>query len=636
MVTRDPQVLREKQADAAAPIRLEPAESLRVPFAGRRGGDGPLTLGQRTTLLWVTNPAFYTRMIEWPLTVPPGATSEDIAAAMAILLARYEALRTTFPSGEPPVQRVARTGELVIDVYEAVGETTDSEVLAVQLFRLLRSREFDLAADLPVRMAVAVRHGEPQAAVIVYSHIAVDFASMALIDREFTALVSDPGGRGDAGPPAHQPLDQAADERSARGARRNEAALRGWEAQLRAMPQCMFAVPLDAAGPEGTGSGWLWSQAAALALAHVAARTGVSRQVVVFAALCTMLAWRTGHAGCVLPVAATNRYQRHLRGYVGPLAQDCMIAVDTRAGGLDEVVRRAAAATVRGYRNALVEITTLNALVERVELDRGIVYARHCVFNDLSVHLGDTDDGAAPGHDPGDAKLALTQTRFAALAAPPIEEILMFLLQQVSGELILGGLTRDASLLPAGEIELLLRGTESLVVAAASGDVDLDNLAEITGVRPLKRGAGWLRIDGSWVRLDAIRRLLADALPGPAAAFGVRQVGDDVTLVAYLAATGGVASPAQAHEACMNVLRKPDSAGRVRHTAMAPSRYVICAGPPADPADLASWQRQPVIAVGTGRPSPEPTPARATPARATPARATPARATPARAHPRPR
>jgi len=602
MITRDPLVLLEEQADAA-PIRLEIAEPLRVPFVGRRGGDGPVTLGQASTLGWVTDPAFYTRMTEWPLTVPSGTTLDDIAAAMAILMVRHESLRTTFPAGQPPVQRVARTGELVIDVYETGettdGETTDGAVLTVPLTRLLRSREFDLTADLPLRMAIATRQGEPRAAVIVYSHMAVDFASMALIGREFTALVGDPEHR-DVGPPAHQPLDQAADERSARGKRRNEAALRSWEAQLRTMPQCMYAVPLDAAGPEGGGSGWLWSRAAALALPHVAARTGVSRQIVVFAALCTMLAWRTGHAECILPVAATNRYQRHLRGYVGPLAQDCMMSVDTRAGGLDEVVRRAAAAAVRGYRNGLVQITTLESIIEQVEQDRGIIYARHCVFNDLSLHLGDTDDGAAPCQDPGETKLALTQTRFAALAAPPIEEILLFLLQQVSGELILGGLSRDASLLPAGEIEMLLRGTEALVVAAASGDVDLGKLAETTGVRAMERGAGWLRIDGNWVRLDAIRRLLADALPAPAAGFAVRE-DDNLTLVAYLAVNDSIASPRQAHEACMKVLREPGSAGLVRHTAMAPSRYVICAGPPADPDDLASWQRQPVIAAGDGR-----------------------------------
>jgi hypothetical protein len=299
-------------------------------------------------------------------------------------------------------------------------------------------------------------------------------------------------------------------------------------------------------------------------------------------------------------VPATNRYQQHLRGYVGPLAQECMMSLDTRAGGLDEVVRRAAVAAVRGYRNGLVQITMLESVTQRVEHDRGIINARHCVINDLSLHLGDTEEAAAPCPDPGEARLALTQTRVAELAAQPIAEILLFLVQQVSEELIVGGLTRDASLLPAGEIEMLLRGTESLMVAAASGDVDLDRLAEITGVRPVERDADWLRVDRSWIQLSATRRLLADALPAPTAAFAAGDR-DELTLVAYLAADGGIATPGQAHEACMKVLRLPDAAGRVRLAAIAPSRYVICGGPPDDPDDLASWQRQPVIADGAGR-----------------------------------
>jgi hypothetical protein len=609
MVTRDPLVLQEDQADATAPVRLEPAEPLRVPFAGRRGGDGPLTQGQASTLRWVTNTTFYTRMSEWPLPVPTGTTPDDIAAAMAILMARHESLRTTFPAAEPAVQRVARTGELVIDVYEADHEPADSIVLTVPLTRLLRSREFDLTAQLPLRMAIALWQGAPQAAVIVYSHMATDFASMALIGREFAALVSDPGqhdpgqrdpAHPDLGESAHQPLDLAADVRSARGQRRNDAALRNWEAQLRAAPHCLYAVPLDPAGPAGGRSGWLWSRAAALALPHVAARTGASRQIVVFAALCTVIAWRTGHPGCILPAPATNRYQRHLRGYVGPLAQDCMISLDTQAGGLDEVVSRAAAAAVRGYRHGLVEVTALESVIQRVEHDRGVIHARHCVINDLSLHLGDMEEEAAPCPDPGEARLALTQTRVAELAAQPIAEILLFLVQQVSEELILGGLTRDASLLPAGEIEMLLRGTESLLVAAASGDVDLGRLTEITGVRPVERDADWLQVDRSWIQLSAIRQLLADALPSPAAAFAIGE-GDDVTLVAYLAASDGIATPGQAHEACMQVLRQPDPTGRVRNAAIAPRRYVICAGPPGDPDDLTSWQRQPVVADGDGR-----------------------------------
>jgi len=602
VATKEPLVLLEQQADAAAPVRLRLAGRLDVAVTGRRGGEGPVTLGQSTTLRWVTNPAFYTRMTEWPLALPPGTTTEDIVAAMAVLLTRHESLRTTFPAGQQPVQRVARSAVLAIDVYEASEEVADNSVLTVALTRLLRAAEFDPATDLPLRMGIATWQGQPRAAIIVYSHMAVDFASMALIGRQFSAMVGDPGLR-DAGPPGHQPLDQAVAERSARGARRNEAALRSWEAQLRLMPQCLYAVPLDAPGNSGGESGWLWSRAAALAVPHIAARTGTSGQLVAFAALCTMLAWRTGHGECVLPVAATNRYERQLRGYVGPLAQDCLVSVDTRAGGLDEVVRRAAVAALRGNRNGLVDIAALDRVFKRTEHDRGIVVARHCVFNDLSLHLGDTDD-VAPGPDPGDAKRALGGTRFATLPSPPIEEILLILLQQVNEELVIGGLTRDAALLPAGEIETLLRGTESLLVAAAAGDVRLDELAELTGVRPVQRGPGWLLVDRSWIELDAIQRLLADALPAPARAFVVPGH-DGPGLVAYVAADGGITSAEQAHEACMRVLRGPASGAGDQHgprtAAVAPGDYVICTGSPADPADLAAWQRQPVVARGSGR-----------------------------------
>jgi hypothetical protein len=629
MSGRDPMALLVERASLAGPVQLEPAGQVAVPFAGNRGGDGPLTMGQASTLDWITDCDLYTRMIEWPLAIPAGTRLTDIASAMAILIARHESLRTTFPAGEQPVQRVARSGTLLIDVYEISYEPADWSVLTVPLIQLLRSREFDVATDPPLRVAVAAWQGEPRAAVIVYSHMVVDFASMALIDQEFAALIGGAGTRPagrpapdqpgpdeltpgeltpdqldpdqldpDQGPPTYQPLDQAAEERSGRGVRRAHAALRSWEAHLRVMPQCMYAVPLANAGPAGAESCWLWSRAGALSLPHIAARTGTARQLVIFAALCTMLSWRTGHQECVMPVASSNRYQGQLLRYVGPLAQDCIVSIEA-AGSLDTVVHHASAATLRGSRNGLVEIPPLDEVVRQIERDRGIAYARHCVFNDLSVHLGDTDE-QEPGPDPAEASRMLGQTRFSALPGPPIEELLLMLLQQVSGELILGGLTRDASLLPAGEIETLLRGVEALLVAAAAADVDLGRLGEITGVWPVDRGPGWMRIDRSWIELAAVGRLLADALPVPAGVFGVRDGAGEPVLTAYLAAADGIASPEQAHEACMRVLTQTDPRG-ARYTAMAPRWYVICAGSPADPGDERSWARRAVLAQGDGR-----------------------------------
>jgi hypothetical protein len=665
-------VLLHERADAVPPVRLTLAERLRVPFTGRRGGDGPLTISQGTLLCWVTNPAFPTRMVEWPLSLPEGTALADIAAALRILMARHESLRTCYPSalapgttasspaeilpGEP-VQRVIRSGELVIDVYAASDSPADDAVLVTELTRLLRAREFDLTAELPLRVAVAMWQDKPRVAVILYSHMAADMAAMVVLDRQFTALVTDPSSR-QVGPLGHQPLDQAAEEHSARGVRRMDAAVRGWEAAFRIMPQCLYAVP--AADPRRDGgvvSGWLWSRAGALALPHIAARTGASRQLVVFAAVCTMIGWRTGHGTCVLPVLSSNRYQRQLRDYVGSLVQDGITVIDVRAGSMDEVVHRAAAAVLRGNHNSLVEVKTLERTVQQAEHARGITWCRYCTFNDISEFQQAADGGtsadatnaadpatadaadAADAADPDAAERALDQTRFSQLRVPGAEEqLLMLLLNQVDGELIMGATSRDANRVPLGELETLLRGTESLLVAAARGDVGLSRIAELTGVRPVTRGDGWLRVGPSWVELAEVQRLLEDALPVPAAAFAVPTTAVPTTavpaaavpttavpaatipaatipavavpepgshaLVAYLAAGGGIDTPEQAHAACMTTLAgtrglaPPDG---IRYTAIAPGRYVICAAAPADVRDMAAWQRQAVVAAGDGR-----------------------------------
>jgi len=631
-------VLLHERADAVPPVQLTLADRIRVPFAGRRGGDGPLTISQATLLCWVTNPVFPTRMVEWPLALPQGTTLADIAAALQILMSMHESLRTCYPSAQPPgtassspaevlrgepVQRVIRSGELVIDVYAASDEPADDAVLVTELTRLLRAREFDLTAELPLRVAVAVWQDAPRAAVILYSHMAADMAAMVLLERQFTTLVTNPSSR-HVGPPGHQPLDQAEEEHSARGRRRMDAAVRGWEAAFRSMPQCLYAVPsADPWHDGGVVSGWLWSRAGALALPHIAARTGASRQLVMFATVCTMIGWRTGHDTCVLPVLASNRYQRHLREYVGSLVQDGITSIDVRARSLDEVVQRAAAAVLRGNHNSLIEVKALERAVEQAEHDRGITWCRYCTFNDISEFQVTTESNesaeAAGMAEAAAATLALGQTRFAQLRVPGAEEqLLMVLLQQVDDELIIGATSRDANRVPLSEIEMLLRGTESLLVAAASGDVELSRLAEITRVQPVARGPGWVRVGPSWIELAQVQRLVEDALPGPAAAFAVPasarsggtassvppEQAPDCELIAYLAAGGRIGSPEQAHAACMTTLagtRSLAPPGGIRYTAMAPGRYVICAAAPGDVRDLAGWQRQEVVTEGDGR-----------------------------------
>jgi hypothetical protein len=600
MAARTPLVLMRQRSAEAGPVPLTSAGRVWVPFEGERGGEGPVTLCQAGTLQWVTDTSVYNRMVEWPLTLPEGVAVADIAVSLGILLGRHEVLRTTFPGGPGSrVQRVARRGQLALDIFETRGEPAD--VLTVALIGRLRAAEFDIRKDLPVRAAVATRRGSPVAAVLLYSHVAVDFASMALLDRQFTRLVSDPAARvpGERG---HQPLDQAAVERAPRGRRTAGAALRAWEASLRVMPQCLYAVPASRAGG-GPAAGWLWSRAAALALPRITARTGASKQVTVLAALCAVLSWRTGQDRCAMAMSVTNRTRPRLRGYVGPLATDGLLLLRTKAASFDELARRATVAALKANRSGPVDRARLLEITGQVEHARGIAYTRDCVFNDISRFQPDQGPAAAAAA-PEQIAGALAESRFVRLPPTPVDELLLLILHRVEGELMLGALTADAGRVPPEEIESLLRGADRLLTAAAAGDLPLAGLGGVTGVAPLPRGDGWVLADSCWVELAEVQRLLSDACPRAARVFAQPGAGGSPRLVAYLAATEGVMTPGQAHAACMRLLAghgRPRQPGGPRYTAMAPGHYVICAQAPADPASLTGWRRQTVIAQGDGR-----------------------------------
>jgi condensation domain-containing protein len=578
------------------PAVLRPAGHRTVTFRGERGGDGPQATGQRNTLMWVHDPAAYPRMVDWALDLPDSAALADIEAAFAVLMARHESLRTTYPEGTA-VQRVARSGELAIALYEVDGGQAGRDELTTALVSRLRATEFDLARDLPVRAAVAVRREVPLAAVVVCSHMAADLGAVAVIGREFTELAGDPASR-HAGGARHQPLDQAEAERSPRAARFAAAALRNWEAQLATVPQCLYPVP---AVPPGSGgppmAGWLWSEAAARALPHIAARTGGSPQAAVLAAVCAVLSTRTGYPRCTLATLMHNRYSQHLRAYVGTLACDTILSVDTAATGFDDLVWRAATATIKAAKGGWAVGPELERLTREVEDRRGICGIRDCVYNDISYVDAEPPSGAG---DPGDAARALARTELRWIQPTQASQLLTLILGQVESELILGAATADPGRVPRRDLEMLLRGVERLLVAAAPGDVRRDRVAEITGITPLQHGPGWLRAGPSWVELSQVRRLVAGALRGQPACVATEPGPGDGELVAYLAAGEQVHTPEQAHAACMARLRDPGPAGWY-YTAVAPARYVICAAPPGDPADPAAWRAQPVLAAGTGR-----------------------------------
>src|SRR5580698_10068094 len=89
-------------------VRLTPVPSIPVEFTGERGGEGPLTLGQLDVYTWTNStPGHPYAVLGVELPVPATASAGDVAAAVAALIARHEALRTACVPGDQPRQRVA-------------------------------------------------------------------------------------------------------------------------------------------------------------------------------------------------------------------------------------------------------------------------------------------------------------------------------------------------------------------------------------------------------------------------------------------------------------------------------------------------------------------------------------------------
>ncbi|MDG6107880.1 hypothetical protein Daura_34505 [Dactylosporangium aurantiacum] len=552
-------------------------------FEGHRDAAGPLTAGQRNIAKWLRNaPLSPAAVLEHAFAVPAGTTVEDVAACLRVLLCRHEGLRSTYRLDDPGEQRVLAAGSVPLLVRDAADGAGDAR----RLVALCRAEPFDLAAGPPVRFAVAVAGGQVTAAVMVCSHIAVDFQAIAVLDAEFAGMVGDPAARV-PGEPRPQPLDRAELELRPARRRRMDQAVRHWARALRAAPAHPYAKPRT--GPpaaSGTGSGayGMSSPAAAMALEHVAARTGASRPAIVLASFCALLSRRTGDATCTFVTLSANRFESDLLRYVGTLAQATFLTVEVGESGFDALVRRCFGAVLQAGLHGTYDVQQQHEQSARIAAERGIAPTFEPMFNSIVM---DTR-APAPGPLRDIARAPATETSWVDLPATDI--LLRFDLGSVDGALIARCWTGDTSRVSPAEAESLLLALERLIIAAAGGDLDHAGIVGALGLPPIERPAGWLHVDHCWVDVAEVQRLLDDAL-APAVCRVFAGVGG-VPLTAYIA--GGPDTAQEAHQRCLAALRG-------RHAAMAPQRYVLCGQSPADPDLLAGWQAAPVLAEGSGR-----------------------------------
>ncbi len=577
-------------------LRLTPVRSIPVEFTGERAGEGPLALGQLDLYTWLSeNPDHLYVILCVELPVPAMVSVDEVAEAVAVLIARHESLRTSYLPGEPPCQRVVASGVQLLEVC-SLGEgqwgPRDRPAVAGALLRWLR--ESPDRGRRPVRVAVAVAPDAGErviACAAAFSHLAVDQGSIEILKRDFAGLLGDPACRpaGRSNPPGHQPLDQAGLEATPAERRRAEAALDYLREQSRRIPHCLYALP--GARPSGEALAVeLSSVAAAMAVHRVAARTRASRSSIVLAAICAVVARRANYPELVFPLSSSNRFEPHLVNYVGSLAQSSIATVKVAGRSFDELAGHTWTTVIEASRHGRYDLVKQGAMDELVERDRGLHVPPHDpLFNSL-VPESWSALTAGVGFQPEEieAALALTELRWRPLpvSALPIR----FRLNQIDGCLRMDMWSGDAGLVPRAELESVLLAAERLLVAAAHGDVPASRMPALIGLEPLAGIPDRMLIDHCWVDVADVQRLVDDAV-APAVARVFASV-DGRPLVAHLTVTDAVYTPEQAHARCMAAL--------ARHpTAITPRHYVICRTAPADPADPAAWPAP--LATGTGR-----------------------------------
>ena len=573
-------------------VRLAPMPSIPVAFAGQRAGEGPLTLGQLDVYTWASaapDVIYATLYVELP--VPAVVSVDDVAKAAATLIGRHESLRTTYLPGEQPRQRVAASGVQMLEAC-SLGEgqwgPRDRPAAAESLISWLRVSPDP--ARRPVRIAVAIAPGPGDrviACAAAFSHLAVDQGAIEILKRDFADLLGDPARR-PAGPPGHQPLDQAELEATPAERRKADAALAYLRGQSQRIPGCLYAVPGARAGGDSLAVE-LSSAAAAMAVRQVAARTRTSRSAIVLAASSAVVARRARYQELVVPLVSSNRFEPHLVGYVGVVAQLAFATVEIGERSFDELAGHTWTAVMEASRHGRYDNLKRNAMNEPIGHERGLLLNYEPFFNSL-VTASWSPLTAGVGFQPEEIDAALARTELRWRPMPDGRPAIRLSLKQVDGCLELEAWSGDTGLLPRAELESLLLAVERLLVAAARGDVASSEMPGNIGLEPFAATPHRILVDHCWVDVEDVQRLADDAL-APAIP-RVFASADGRPLVAHLAATDAVRTPEQAHARCMAAL--------IRHpTAIAPRHYVICPTAPPDPADPAAWP--PPLAAGAGR-----------------------------------
>ncbi|MEM7482391.1 MAG: amino acid adenylation domain-containing protein [Acidobacteriota bacterium] len=344
--------LRERLRVARADL-LAAVDPPAGPEPAARGSDAPLTAAQRR--LWLhqrRDPQSSAYHLGTALRIRDAAPIEVVEAAVALVIARHEALRTVYREGEGGPRQVVlpvRRRRLpccdlsALSAEAAEGEQRRAASAAV-------ARPFDLGARPPLRQVLFRRRGGDPVLVWTLHHIAGDGLSLdRLLGELEEALAALEGGQQPALPPV--PLQYADfalwQERHAASPEVGER-VRAWVRQLAGAqpPELPFDRP--ATGDRGAAAEVTLPLPEGPALAALARRSGATPFAAALGFISVLLARASGAAEAVIGTAVAGRPFPILAGVVGMLADlvplRVILAPDLDAAGVIAAAHRATVA----------------------------------------------------------------------------------------------------------------------------------------------------------------------------------------------------------------------------------------------------------------------------------------------------
>ncbi|MDP4500502.1 condensation domain-containing protein [Nonomuraea turcica] len=313
-----------------------------IAFDGSDDRSGPLSWSQKS--MWnniqrlASNDQHLNQLIH--LVLPQPVSMERVSAALRTILRRHESLRTTYPLGPDgvPVQKVRGGGEVSAHLYDQ--ESPDL------------GERFDVANQLPLRLALGLRGRLVDRVNLCLSHMATDAYSNRILRAELKILLSESSDhRTLLEEPTAQPLDIAHAQQAASADQRYQETYAYWREVMTQAPDPPFDIqPRTPASPRFWHGRYLSGEMyeASRALAKYAR---MSESAIILAALLEPLSNEMRYTRFPLWIRSSNRFRPEVKRSVTYLCQNVPVVVDVAPSEFLEFAGRVHRTIMQAYRH---------------------------------------------------------------------------------------------------------------------------------------------------------------------------------------------------------------------------------------------------------------------------------------------